>query len=144
MAGQEPEVETYNVMGAVWFTLLWLILLVWYPLNFAVELLTVLPSIGMRGLPAVVELLAHGLVAATCVAAGLSLWSGTAHGPALARIALVAVALIAVQSSYWSALPSQTMPGDRLPLAALAVVHAGLWLIYLHRSARIKSIAAES
>lgn len=128
-------------MGAVWFTLLCLILLVWYPLNFAAELLKTLPSIGMRGFTAALELLVHGFVTATCVAAGLSLWNGTAHGPALARIALIAVAFTAVQSLYWSRLPSQTMPGDRLPLAALAVVHAGLWLTYLNRSRRIRAIS---
>jgi len=121
--------------------LLSLILLVWYPLNFAAELLKTLPSIGMRGPVAALELVLHGLVAATCVAAGWSLRQGAAAGPALARIALIAVAITAVQSLYWSLLPGQTKPGDELPLALLAIAHSTAWLMYLHRSSRVRSSA---
>ena len=128
-------------MGAVWLSLLSLILLVWYPLDFAVEVLKTMPSIDMRGPVAALELVVHGLVAATCVAAGWSLWNGTAPGPALARIALIAVALTAVQSLYWSHLPGDTKPGDELPLALFAIAHSAAWLVYLHRSSRVTSSA---
>jgi hypothetical protein len=114
-----------------WLLLLSVILLVWQPRNFAIELLTTLPSLGMRGAVALVELLAHGAVAVLCVAAGWALWTATPHGPALAAVALIVSAIAGVQSLYWSILPSQTMPGDHLPLAILIVAHATAWLAYL-------------
>jgi len=126
-------------MGAVWRSLLCLILVIWYPLNFAAELLKTLPSIEMRGPVAALELTVHGLVAATCVAAGWSLWSGNTPGPALARVALIAVAFTAVQSLYWSLLPGQTKPGDKLPLALFAIAHSAAWLVYLHHASRVTS-----
>lgn len=127
-------------MSRVWIVLLSAILAVWYPLGFAAELARTLPSIGMRGPAAVVELLAHGAVTALCVAAGWSLWNRRPHGPALARVALVGTALTVVQTLYWSVLPHQTMPGDELPLAALAVAHSAAWLVYLHRSSNVRLI----
>jgi hypothetical protein len=54
-------------------------------------------------------------------------------GLLLARAALAASAVATVQSFYWSVLPHQTMPSDKLPLATLGVVVAGLWLAYLRR-----------
>lgn len=125
------------MMGAVWSGLLCLILVAWYPLNFAAELLRTLPSIALRGPFAFVELLGHGLVAALCVAAGMSLWNGSPHGRLFATIALVLAALAAVQNIYWSVLPSQIMPGDELPLAIFAIAHSALWLMYLRRAAGV-------
>ena len=114
-----------------WLLLLSVILLVWQPRNFAIELTTTLPSLSMRGAVAIVELLAHGAVAALCVAGGWSLWIARPHGPTLAALALIASAAVGVQSLYWSVLPSQTMPGDHLPMAILIVAHATAWLVYL-------------
>ncbi len=114
-----------------WLLLLSVILLVWQPRNFAIELTTTLPSLGTRGAVAIVELLTHGAVAALCVAGGWSLWMARPHGPTLAALALIASAAVGVQSLYWSVLPSQTMPGDHLPMAILIVAHAVAWLAYL-------------
>ena len=50
------------------------------------------------------------------------------------RVALISSALTTIQTHYWSVLPHQTMPGDRLPLAATGVVVAALWLVYLRKS----------
>ncbi len=118
-------------MNALWHYSLCLILTVWYPSTFAGELLRTVPSIEMRGAIAVIELLAHGIVAVISVAAGWSLYSQAPHGPPLARVALIAVALAWVQSLYWTVLPTQTIPGDELPLAALALLHSGIWIAYL-------------
>jgi hypothetical protein len=118
--------------------LLCLVLGIWFPLNFSAELATTLPSLGMRGPIATLELLAHGIVAATCTAAAWGLWNRSPHGPRLARVGLVAAAIAAVQSLYWSVLPSQTIPGDELPLSALAIVHSGAWLVYLNRSTSVR------
>jgi hypothetical protein len=124
-----------------WVGVLCVVLLVWRPLAFAFQLPAALPSMGMRGAAGVVELLFHGLVAALSVAAARALWSALPIGPPLAAAALVGSAAAAVQSLYWSALPHQTMPGDELPLAAGAVLHAGAWLVYLARSRRIREMS---
>ena len=108
-------------------------LLLWRPLDFAFEFPSTLPSLGVRGVAGVLELLFHGAVAACAVAAARALSNEMPSGPLLARIALVASAVASVQSFYWSVLPHQTMPGDRLPLALLAVVVAAAWLGYLLR-----------
>jgi hypothetical protein len=114
-------------------------LLVWRPLDFAIELMSTLPSLGMRGAPGAIELLFHGAVAALAVAAVRALSSGMPAGLFLARAALVASAAATVQSFYWSVLPHQTMPGDKLPLAILSVVVAAAWLVYLRRFREIAS-----
>ena len=108
-------------------------LLLWRPLDFAFEFPTTLSSLGVRGAAGVLELLFHGAVAALAVAAARALSNALPSGPLLARVALVASAAASVQSFYWSVLPHQTVPGDRLPLAILSVVVAALWLGYLRR-----------
>ena len=118
--------------------LLCLVLYVWQPLNFSVELAATLPTLGMRGLPAAAELIVHGAIAALSVAAASALWSATPAGPRLATIALVGVALSGVQTLYWSRLPHQTTPGDKLPIAALTIAHSALWLLYIRRIAEPK------
>ena len=45
-------------------------LLIWAPGTFAMELLTALPSVGVRGPAAWIELTVHGVVAITCAAGG--------------------------------------------------------------------------
>lgn len=100
-------------------------------MSIAAELGAVLPSLGLRGPVAAIELGVHGAAAALAAAGGWSLWTGAPHGVALARAALVTNAVVSVQSLYWSVLPSQTRPGDELALATLSLVHAGAWLVYL-------------
>ena len=126
-------------MSRVWLLLLCATLLVWRPLDFAAEFLSTLPSLGQRGAAGVVEILVHGAVAALAVAAVRALSNGMPSGLLLARAALVASAAATVQSFYWSVLPHQTMPGDKLPLAILGVVVAGGWLVYLRRHHDIRS-----
>jgi hypothetical protein len=126
----------------MWIALLAGILGVWVALNFSAELATTLPSVGMRGVAAIVELSVHGAAAALSVAAGYALWLRRPHGPMLARAALVINALVAIQRHYWSILPSQTMPGDELWLSIAAVVHSAAWLVFLHRSARARAMAS--
>jgi hypothetical protein len=109
-------------------------LLLWRPVNFAFEFPSALPSIGQRGLAGAVELFLHGVVAALAVAAVWALSAGMPSARGLSAVALVASALATVQSHYWSVLPHQTMPGDRLLLVALPGVVAVAWLVYLSRS----------
>ena len=122
-----------------WLWLLCATLLLWRPLDFAIELPSTLPSLAQRGAPGLFELLAHGLVAALAVAAVMALSSATPAALLLSRAALVASAAASAQSHYWSVLPHQTMPGDKLPLAIVSVVVAVAWLIYLRRGPEIAS-----
>ncbi len=64
-------------------------LLVWRPLDFAIEFSTTLPSLGQRGVAGIVELLFHGAVAALAVAAVRALSNALPSGLLLARAALV-------------------------------------------------------
>jgi hypothetical protein len=106
-------------------------LFAWEPLRVAGEFLQSISTIGMRGAPAILELIAHGIVAAIAVAAAWSLWNGAIHGAGLAILAMALSAVVSVQSLYWSGLPRQTPPGAELPFATLAVIHAVGWIAYL-------------
>jgi hypothetical protein len=117
--------------AAMW--LLCATLLLWRPLDFAFEFPSVLLSLRMRGVAGIVELLAHGAVAALAVAAVRALTSALPSALLLARAALAASTVATVQSHYWSVLPHQTMPDDRLPLALGSALVATLWLAYLRR-----------
>jgi hypothetical protein len=127
---------------AAW--LLYATLFLWRPLDFAIEVPSTLPSIGQRGLAGALELLLHGAVAALAIAAIRAISNGLPSARGLAATALVASALTTIQSHYWSVLPHQTMPSDRLPLAAAGVVVAILWLVYLGRNVRDEQRAANS
>jgi hypothetical protein len=125
-----------------WLLLLCVALLVWRPLDFAVELLQTLRSLSMRGVLGAIELLAHAAVATLAIVAVRALSVGVPAAPRLAGAALIASAAATVQSLYWSALPHQTIPGDELPIAVLAVVHAIGWLVYLARSRRVRAMTS--
>ncbi len=116
--------------------LLCVALFLWRPLDFAMELLRTLPSVGMRGARGAIELLFHGVVAAIAMAAIRALWAEVPAARRLAAVAVVASAVASVQSLYWSVLPRQTMPGDEHVLAIFAIVHAVFWLVYLKTSRR--------
>lgn len=101
------------------------------PLRFGGEALAVLPTVSYRGTLAIVELVAHGLVAALSAAAGFALWNESPDGRRLARIAIVAVTARALQSLTWSVLPSNTPPGSELLSAGVAVTVAVVALLLL-------------
>ena len=133
--------RSYNgrTMPRGWLLLLCAVLFVWQPLTFAVEVSSTLPSIGMRGAAGAIELGAHGVVAALSFAAGWALWQTSPAGPMLATIAIAAAAAAGVQSLYWSVLPSNVFPSDRLPLSIFIVATACAWLLYLRRSKRVRA-----
>jgi len=128
------------MMGRIWLLLLCAVLMLWQPLNFAVEASSSLTTLGMRGAFGAVELVVHGAVAAVSVAAGWALWQSSPGGPKLARVAVIAIAAVGIQSLYATALPSNVFPSDRLPLAVLTIAHSAAWLAYLRRSARIHAL----
>ncbi len=103
-------------------------LLVWVPATFAVELLSVLPSIGMRGPAAWIELAVHGAVAIMCAVAGRMIRLGTPAASPLAVTGILARAAITIQSLFWTTLPQDVAPGTRGIWIALACVNALMWL----------------
>jgi hypothetical protein len=111
-------------------------LLGWVPLGFIGELLATVPSIDMRGLPAVVELAAHGAVAVLSVAAGLMLWGAAPAAVPLAAAAALATGLVSVQSVFWTVLPRNIAPGEELPLTIVAIVRTACWLAVLRTAHR--------
>lgn len=125
-----------------WLLLLCAYLAVWQPLTLAAAVSTTLDSLAMRWPEGVIELVAHAAVVSLAVAAGWAFWINNPSAPLLAQIALALCAVVSVQSLYWSWLPDDTMPGDRLPLALLAIAHAAGWIGYLRRSRRVRALVA--
>jgi hypothetical protein len=115
-------------------------LMVWEPLRLAGEIQSSMGTVGMRGGWAVIELLAHAAVAAFSVASGWALWNGNPAGQDFARYAVVASAGVSIQSVYASALPHQTVPGEQLPFAIVAGLHAAAWVIWLGRLRRAQAV----
>lgn len=103
------------------------------PLRFSGEIIAVLPTIAYRGVPAMIELALHAGVAALCVMAGFALLNGSPDGRRIATIALVVSFLRALQSTWWSALPNNTMPGDELLKVVIAGAAAGIALLIVRR-----------
>jgi hypothetical protein len=116
-----------------------LFLMAWEPASVAGELLNAMGTLGMRGFAGGLELAAHAAVAIVAVVAGWSLRTGAPHAPSVAQAALAASALRTVQSLHWSALPHQTMPGEQLPMAVAALLHAAVWILYLRRSRHVRA-----
>ena len=111
-------------------------LAVWVPLNFAVEASGVLTTLGQRGGVAVIEILVHGAVAVLCVGAAFLLRREPEGAVNVAAAAVVASAIVGVQSQYATTLPRQTAPGQHLPIAAAYVLNGFFWVWYLRRRAR--------
>jgi hypothetical protein len=113
------------------------LLLLLEPLRFAAESMMVFGTLGYRGVAAAVELVAHGGVAALCAAAGLALWNSAPDGRRLAMLAIAVSLLRTAQSLYWSALPSNTRPGDEPWILGLTVLVSLLaMLVIKNRGAR--------
>jgi hypothetical protein len=111
-------------------------LLLWEPMNFAGEALTVVPTIVYRGLLPAIELSTHGLVAALAAAAGLALWSNTPAARRLGTVAIIAAAARTLQSLYVSRLPNNVVPGDEPAIALVTMVVAAMALAIVNRSER--------
>jgi hypothetical protein len=128
-------------MSRPWLlSLLCAYLAVWRPLSFAAEVTATLGTLGMRGPAGATELIAHAVVVAFAVAAGWGLWVGNPGAPAMAEIAVGLCAAASIQSLYWTRLPHDVVPGDRLPLAILAIAHATGWMIYLRKTRHVRSL----
>jgi hypothetical protein len=117
--------------------LLCVFLFVWEPLKLAGEISGASGTLSMRGPAAVVELFSHAAVAALTVGATWALWIGNPRAPAFAAVAVASSAAATLQSFYWSVLPHDILPAERLSLAAAAIAHAAAWIVYLRKSRRV-------
>jgi hypothetical protein len=95
---------------------------------FAIELLSALPSMGMRGPVAWIELALHGVVAAFCAVAGRMIRLGSPAAASLAAAGIITRAAVTIQSLFWTRLPTDVAPGTRGVFTVLACLNAGLWL----------------
>jgi hypothetical protein len=118
----------------VWALLLCVYLLAWVPFTFASEFLVTVPSLEMRGMPAAVELLVHGLVAMLCATAGWMIWVRSPAAQSAATGAVLVSGLASLQSIFWTVLPRNLAPGDELPLSAAVGIHMLFWLVLIRRS----------
>lgn len=107
------------------------VLLLWEPLNFAAMALDVAPTLAYRGGIAVAELVVHGIIAASCVGAGMMLLNQSPDGRRMARIAVVFSVGRVLYAAYWSALPRNITPGTELFHCAIAVIVGVLMLLVL-------------
>ena len=114
-------------------TLVAVLLIALEPLHFAGELVIVLPTITYRGWVAFLEVAVHAGVAALCVMAGFALLNGSPDARRVATIAVLASVLRVAQSTYWSALPSNTIPGDEPIRIAVGIVAGSVALLILRR-----------
>jgi len=119
-----------------WALLLCTYLLGFVPIAFATELFSTLASIGMRGTVGIAELSLHALSAIFCAVAGWMLLVRAPPGPAAAGSAIIVSSIVSIQSLFWTVLPRNVAPGERLPLTAITCGHAVFWLVVLSRYAR--------
>ena len=61
---------------------------------------------------------------------------GAPVAPPASATAVVLNALVSIQSLYWTMLPRNTAPSDRLPLVILVCCHAAFWLALIGWYAR--------
>jgi hypothetical protein len=120
-------------MPRVWALVLSAYLLGWIPIGFAAELFAAFPSIGRRGTIAAVELIVHGASAIMSATAGWMLLARAPVAGAASAAAVVLGSVVTIQSLFWTVLPRNVAPGDRLPLAILAVGNGVFWLMVIHR-----------
>jgi hypothetical protein len=109
-------------------------LLIWAPGTFALELLSALPTMGMRGLASWMELGVHGAVAVVCAVAGRMLRIDSPAASTLAVSGILARAATSIQSLIWTTLPRDVAPGTRGLFLAFACLNAVLWLGVLYWS----------
>ena len=128
-----------NKVGG-WLLVFCLLLLVWQPLSLGLVASSVLGSLAVRGLPAVLVLITRLLVAALGIAAGIALLGRRAGAVTLAKVSLAASAATDVFVYTTPFFPNNRPPGDTVLFVAASLAYHGAWMIYLFRSKRVKEI----
>ena len=129
--------ERSDISG--WLLLLARWLIVGQPILFAFTASTALGALAIRGLPLALLIVVRLIVTAFGLAAGLAM---TACRPAAVTMATIALSISAaadvftLTTSIW---PNNRAPGDTpLYVAATLTFHVA-WVIYLHRSRRVRA-----
>jgi len=128
-----------NKVGG-WLLVFCLLLLVWQPLSLGLVASSVLGSLAVRGLPAVLVLITRLLVAALGIAAGIALLGRRAGAVTLAKVSLAASAATDVFVYTTPFFPNNRPPGDTVIFVGASLAYHGAWMIYLFRSKRVKEI----
>ena len=128
-----------NKVGG-WLLVFCLLLLVWQPLSLGLVASSVLGSLAVRGLPAVLVLITRLLVAALGIAAGIALLGRRAGAVTLAKVSLAASAATDVFVYTTPFFPNNRLPGDTVIFVGVSLVYHGAWMIYLFRSKRVKEV----
>jgi hypothetical protein len=129
--------ERSDVSG--WLLLLTRWLIVGQPILFGFTASSAIGAVAIRGLPLALLLVARLVVTALGLAAGLSLSGGRSAAVTMATIALSTSAAADVFTLTTSIWPNNRAPGDTpLYVAATLTFHAA-WVIYLHRSKRVRA-----
>jgi hypothetical protein len=125
-----------------WLLVLSLLLIAWQPLNLAAAASSALPAVSMRGLPAVLVLLARVLVSGLSVAAGIALLGARPAAIALARLSLTASAATDIFLALTPYFPNNRVPGDEPLYVGAALAYYGTWMAYLARSKRVRAFTS--
>lgn len=122
-----------------WLLVLSRLLIVWGPANFGLAAMRALPALPLRGWPLGAVLVARLLVTAFGIGAGMALASRRSSAVRLAQTALLlsaAMDLVVYTTPYF---PNNRMPGDTPLHVAASLTYHGGWLMYLHRSRRVRN-----
>ena len=122
-----------------WLLILCLLLLIWQPIDVGLAVSDALGRLSILGLPAILVLLARLLVTSVGVAAGLALLGRRPAAVVLAKFSLLLSAATDLFVYLTPYFPSNRAPGET-PLYVLgSLMYYIAWVIYLHRSKRVKS-----
>lgn len=131
---QEPA----RARGLVW--LLAVLLAVWEPVSFALVAASAFNAISVRGAPVALLLVARLATTALAFAAGKAMLDLRPGAPALARVALTALAAVQLIAQLTPWFPSNRLPGDTPLYVGWTLLYYGGWLAYVVRSKRVAQL----
>lgn len=136
--GEAPKAA--GLQGAGGFLLvLCVLLIVWDPIQLALTASAALPSLDIRGPMLGLVIVARVLVAAFGLAAGLALLTGRRAALIMVRLSIVITAAMQTFVYLTPFFPNNRAPGVEWIGAALSVLYAVGWLLYLARSDRVRN-----
>jgi hypothetical protein len=121
--------------------LLVLLLLFGHPAHAAVTAASALGALSVRGLPAIVLLIARLLVTGIGVAAGIALAGRRTGAPVLAQAALWMSAVVSLVTYLTPYFPSNRMPGETPFYVAGSLAYHAAWILYLRYSRLVRVVS---
>jgi hypothetical protein len=120
--------------------LLVLLLLFGHPAHAAVTAASALGALSVRGLPAIVLLIARLLVTGIGVAAGIALAGRRTGAPVLAQAALWMSAVISIVTYLTPYFPNNRLPGETPFYVAGSLAYHAAWILYLRYSRLVRQL----